>query len=232
MAVYVDPLVGLDSDRPGAGAAAHGVVPPDRRHPRRTASLRLPAGAAPVLVPAPQRHPLALRHHRPQASPPCGWARWTSPVPRWAASSWPPHRGRSVSALAAPWPSAPPLHGWPQRPWNGWTVLDTYSCQGGAAVGYWLVGYDPSPASLFRFVQGDAVEFIRAHGHRFELVQASPPCQFGTKAQKIRKRGHPNGQDARRRQRRGQAPTRPGHHAITDRPRPPPHRRAPDHGLR
>ena len=93
-----------------------------------------------------------------------------------------------------------PASGWqlPQRPWNGLTVLDAFCCQGGAAMGYWLAGYDvlgidiaDQPRYPFPFVQGDAVAFIAAHGHRFDLVHASPPCQAYTLCQKIQGRTHP-----------------------------------------
>lgn len=67
---------------------------------------------------------------------------------------------------------------------NGLTVLDTYCCAGGMAMGYWLAGFDvvgvdidPQSNYPFTFVQGDAVEYIRAHGHEFDLIHGSPPCQ-------------------------------------------------------
>ncbi|MEV5957260.1 SAM-dependent methyltransferase [Streptomyces sp. NPDC051987] len=67
---------------------------------------------------------------------------------------------------------------------NGLTVLDTYCCSGGMAVGYWLAGFDvvgvdidPQPNYPFTFIQGDAIEYIRAHGHEYDLIHGSPPCQ-------------------------------------------------------
>ncbi|RAG81735.1 DNA methylase [Streptacidiphilus pinicola] len=73
----------------------------------------------------------------------------------------------------------------PARSWNGLTVLDAFCCAGGAGMGYWLAGFDvlgvdiaEQPNYPFRFVQCDAVAFIREHGHRFDLRHASPPCQF------------------------------------------------------
>ncbi|OQQ13024.1 hypothetical protein B0675_40105 [Streptomyces sp. M41(2017)] len=72
----------------------------------------------------------------------------------------------------------------PDRPWNGLTVLDTFCCAGGMAMGYHLAGFKvvgvdiaPQPNYPFTFVQGDAIEYIRAHGHEFDLVHGSPPCQ-------------------------------------------------------
>ncbi|MFC7983843.1 SAM-dependent methyltransferase [Streptomyces sp. NPDC057336] len=70
---------------------------------------------------------------------------------------------------------------------NGLRVLDTYSCAGGMAVGYWLAGYDvvgvdinPQPHYPFEHHVGDAIEFIKAHGHEFDLGHGSPPCQAYT----------------------------------------------------
>ncbi|MFG3050928.1 SAM-dependent methyltransferase [Kitasatospora sp. NPDC048239] len=79
------------------------------------------------------------------------------------------------------------------------TVLDTYGCQGGAGMGYWLAGYDvlsvdiaDQPRNPFAFIQADAVQFIADHGHLFDLLHASPPCQRYTRCQKIRGREHPD----------------------------------------
>lgn len=78
-----------------------------------------------------------------------------------------------------------PATSWlPQRPWHGFTVLDAFCCDGGAGMGYHLAGFevlgidrDPHPAYPFAFVQGDAIEFITAHGALFDFAHASPPCQ-------------------------------------------------------
>lgn len=87
----------------------------------------------------------------------------------------------------------------PERPWNGRTVLDAFACQGGAAMGYWLAGYDvvcvdkdPQPRNPFPFVQADAVEYIAAHGAGFDFTHASPPCQRYSKTQRIMGREHPD----------------------------------------
>lgn len=50
---------------------------------------------------------------------------------------------------------------------------------GYARAGYQVVGVDvvDQPRYPFDFVQGDALEFVRRHGHRFHLIHASPPCQ-------------------------------------------------------
>jgi DNA (cytosine-5)-methyltransferase 1 len=79
-------------------------------------------------------------------------------------------------------------------------LLDLFCGAGGAAVGYHragfteIVGVDikPQPRYPFTFVQGDALEYVKAHGHEFDAIHASPPCQAyirsGTVAQDGRHR--------------------------------------------
>ncbi|MER6298576.1 SAM-dependent methyltransferase [Kitasatospora sp. NPDC001539] len=66
-------------------------------------------------------------------------------------------------------------------------------------MGYHLAGYRvlsldnaPQPRNPLAFLQADAVQFIREHGHLFDFVHASPPCQRYTRCQKIRRREHPD----------------------------------------
>lgn len=83
-------------------------------------------------------------------------------------------------------------------------ILDAYCCEGGGAVGYHRVGFEVFGVDLFRYRdakgrlvghnqnrypfpshQGDAVEYIKQHGHEFDAIHASPPCQHasaGTRA--------------------------------------------------
>lgn len=64
-------------------------------------------------------------------------------------------------------------------------LLDLYSGAGGAAYGYMLAGFDVTGVDIApqpryrgdRFVQADALEYVAAHGHEFDCIHASPPCQ-------------------------------------------------------
>ena len=69
--------------------------------------------------------------------------------------------------------------------------LDLFCCAGGAGEGYRLAGFDvtgvdiaPQPKNPHRFVQADALEFLRKHGKEYDFIHASPPCQRYTKAAK------------------------------------------------
>ncbi|MGW4640775.1 hypothetical protein ACWEN6_19735 [Sphaerisporangium sp. NPDC004334] len=84
-------------------------------------------------------------------------------------------------------PITPPARRLPAPPVrvpNGLRVLDGCCCAGGAAMGYHLAGFEvtgvditPQPNYPFTFHQADVVEFVRAHGHEFDLIHVSPPCQ-------------------------------------------------------
>ncbi len=65
-------------------------------------------------------------------------------------------------------------------------LLDLFSGAGGAASGYHRAGFDeiigvdiaPQPRYIGEeFVQADALEFLAEHGHEFDAIHASPPCQ-------------------------------------------------------
>lgn len=64
-------------------------------------------------------------------------------------------------------------------------LLDAFSGAGGAGRGYQMAGFhvtgvDIKPQPRYagdEFVQGDALAYIREHGHEFDAIHASPPCQ-------------------------------------------------------
>ena len=63
-------------------------------------------------------------------------------------------------------------------------LLDLFSGAGGAAMGYYRAGFDVTGVDIkpqknypFDFVQGDALEYVAEHGHEFDVIHASPPCQ-------------------------------------------------------
>lgn len=78
-------------------------------------------------------------------------------------------------------------------------LLDAFCCQGGASAGYAAAGFDvtgidlhPQPRYPFTFIQGDAVEYILKHGHEYEAIAASCPCQRYTLCQRIQGNEHPD----------------------------------------
>jgi DNA (cytosine-5)-methyltransferase 1 len=51
-------------------------------------------------------------------------------------------------------------------------------------MGYHRAGFDVTGVDIkpqlrfpFAFIQGDALEYVAAHGHEFDAIHASPPCQ-------------------------------------------------------
>ena len=64
-------------------------------------------------------------------------------------------------------------------------LLDLFSGAGGAACGYhragfYVVGVDIKPQPRYigdEFIQADALKYVAEHGHEFDAIHASPPCQ-------------------------------------------------------
>lgn len=84
--------------------------------------------------------------------------------------------------------SAPPYHSdagsGSQRRLVRLRLLDLFCCAGGAGEGYRRAGFDvtgvdinPQPRNPHRFIQRDALEYLAAHGHEYDAIHASPPCQ-------------------------------------------------------
>lgn len=67
-------------------------------------------------------------------------------------------------------------------------LLDLFCGAGGAGMGYYRAGFDVvgvdekhQPRYPFEFVQADALEYAAKHGHEFDVIHASPPCQMHTR---------------------------------------------------
>ncbi len=67
-------------------------------------------------------------------------------------------------------------------------LLDLFCGAGCAAIGYERAGYDvtgvdlsPQPGYPYRFIHGDALKYLAAHGSEYDVIHASPPCQVHSK---------------------------------------------------
>ena len=77
-------------------------------------------------------------------------------------------------------------------------LLDLFCGAGGAAMGYYRAGFNhivgvdivDQPNYPFVFERGDALEYVTQHGHEFDVIHASPPCQaYSMAGQQWRKEG-------------------------------------------
>ncbi|MDQ0933362.1 DNA cytosine methyltransferase [Streptomyces turgidiscabies] len=72
----------------------------------------------------------------------------------------------------------------PLRCPNGLRVLDLCCGAGGLSMGYYLAGFDvvgvdnrPQPNYPFPFIQADGIDYVTEHGHAFDLIHGSWPCE-------------------------------------------------------
>jgi hypothetical protein len=65
-------------------------------------------------------------------------------------------------------------------------ILDAFCRKGGSSAGYVAAGFHVTGVDIedhsrgyagHEFVQGDAIGFIKEHGHEFDAIHAGPPCQ-------------------------------------------------------
>jgi DNA (cytosine-5)-methyltransferase 1 len=78
-------------------------------------------------------------------------------------------------------------------------LLDLYCGGGGAGRGYADAGFDVTGVDIapqkhypFRFIQADAIEYCARHGHEYDLIHASPPCQRYSVTKSLHTNEHPD----------------------------------------
>lgn len=78
-------------------------------------------------------------------------------------------------------------------------LLDLFCKAGGCTKGYQRAGFhvtgvdiDPQPRYCGdAFVQSDALEYVAKHGHEFDAISASPPCQGYSRMRHVTGREYP-----------------------------------------
>lgn len=84
------------------------------------------------------------------------------------------------------------------------TLLDLFCCEGGASTGYARAGFDVFGVDIFEDYsqrrypfpshKGDAIAYVQEHGHEYDVIVGSPPCQHasaGTRALRSQGREYP-----------------------------------------
>jgi DNA (cytosine-5)-methyltransferase 1 len=76
-------------------------------------------------------------------------------------------------------------------------LLETHPCQGGATAGYIRAGWDVTAVDIGKrhqkyspaqtYVIADAATYIAEHGHEFDAIHVSPPCQWYTRGNASRR---------------------------------------------
>ena len=103
------------------------------------------------------------------------------------AASWDTARAleriRKVEQLLSGRRSSAPVDQGARRP----RLLDLFCGAGGCAAGYHRAGFDVTgvdvdaqPNYPFPFVRADALAYLAGHGHEYDVIHASPPCQAYT----------------------------------------------------
>lgn len=78
-------------------------------------------------------------------------------------------------------------------------LLDLCCGAGGASVGYFRAGFTeitgvdirPQKRYPFPFVQADALDYVREHGHEFDTIHASPHCQEYSRLRRVKRYVYP-----------------------------------------
>lgn len=78
-------------------------------------------------------------------------------------------------------------------------LLDLFCGAGGCAVGYYRAGFhditgvdiNPQKNYPYHFIQADALEYLVEHGHEYDFIHASPPCQAYSKSKRLTAVNHP-----------------------------------------
>jgi DNA (cytosine-5)-methyltransferase 1 len=71
-------------------------------------------------------------------------------------------------------------------------LLDLFCGAGGASMGYHRAGFAVTGVDLhpqkhypFAFIRADALAYLAAHGHEYDAIAASPPCQRYTRLKSV-----------------------------------------------